>query len=86
MGTTVETMSRRQALRRILAISGGVAGAVAAGTVLTACTPGAGGGGYSNYYSNSGSSSSYDNYAHRYIVSYHDGTLGYTHYGDGHDR
>ena len=81
------TMSRRQALRRILAISGGVAGAVTAGTMLTACTPGAGGGGYSNYYANSGGSSSYDNYAHRYIVSsYSNGTLGYIHYGDGHDQ
>ncbi|MGA2834866.1 MAG: hypothetical protein ABSE55_17530 [Terracidiphilus sp.] len=40
-------------MRRILAISGGVAAAVAAGTVMTACTPGAGGNYYGNYYGNS---------------------------------
>ena len=79
------TMTRRLALRRILAVSGTVAGAVAAGTILTACAPGAGGSSYSNnYYGDS--SSRYDNYAHRYINTYSDHTLGYTHYGDGHDR
>lgn len=41
-------------MRRILTISGSVAGAVAAGTILTACVPGAGGSSYSNnYYENS---------------------------------
>jgi hypothetical protein len=73
----MDKLTRRRALRRILSIAGGVA----AGSLLGGCVPGAGTHSYSDYYHSS--SSSYDNYAHRYIVS-SGGGAGYIHYGDGH--
>ena len=86
----MEKLTRREALRRILRASAIIA-AGAAGAAQVGCFPTAGGGSSgTSYYSNSGSyysnSSSYDNYAHRYVVGGPGTGLGYTHYGDGHER
>lgn len=73
----MEKLTRRNALRRILT----AAGALTAGAGAAGCYPGAGS---SSYYANYHGGSSYDNYAHRYIVGGQGTGPGYIHYGDGH--
>jgi hypothetical protein len=76
----VEKLTRRMALRRILTAAGGLA----AGSAMVGCFPGPGSSSYYANYSYGGGGSSYDNYAHRYIVGGQGTGPGYIHYGDGH--